>query len=567
MKMFSSVIRWKQPRISVTGNRNSSTPLFPTPNDFYEERPMTLKEAYEQMRKEVLSLRRENKKLKEGTYIDADRAANEKQIRHLLHQVEILTKERDRYHELWQYAVKHQASSIDDLVRIEDLENENHDLEETIASLQAALQEANNTIAKQKIQMNRDHENSSIPSSKERFSKKVKNSRLKTGRKPGAQPNHPGHKRPKMQPTEPTVIIPVPSDIINDPDYYLTGKMIRKQVIDINVQVSIKEYATYEYRSRSTGKRGHAEFPDGLSNEFNYGENAKALAFLLNNYCNVSIDKTQELISGLSNGQIILSKGLISNLKKQFSDKTTEDRSRIFDRLLLAPTMYSDATPGKVNGKTIQVIVCANDDEMLYFFREHKGFDGLRGTPVEEYTQTLVHDHDKTYYHYGSGHQECLAHVQRYLQDSIENEPDLTWNTAMKEFLSDIIHLRNNQSNQLSEEQILDAENKYDKIIRLGEKEYLLHPPSKYYPDGYNLWKRMKEYREAHLFFLRHPDVDATNNLSERSLRKFKRKMHQAVAFRSNESVEQLCNCMSILETSRIYDANIFQISREVFAR
>lgn len=528
---------------------------------------MTLKEAYEQMRKEVLSLRRENKKLKEGTYIDADRAANEKQIRHLLHQVEILTKERDRYHELWQYAVKHQASSIDDLVRIEDLENENHDLEETIASLQAALQEANNTIAKQKIQMNRDHENSSIPSSKERFSKKVKNSRLKTGRKPGAQPNHPGHKRPKMQPTEPTVIIPVPSDIINDPDYYLTGKMIRKQVIDINVQVSIKEYATYEYRSRSTGKRGHAEFPDGLSNEFNYGENAKALAFLLNNYCNVSIDKTQELISGLSNGQVILSKGLISNLKKQFSDKTTEDRSRIFDRLLLAPTMYSDATPGKVNGKTIQVIVCANDDEMLYFFREHKGFEGLRGTPVEEYTQTLIHDHDKTYYHYGSGHQECLAHVQRYLQDSIENEPDLTWNTAMKEFLSDIIHLRNNQSNQLSEEQILDAENKYDKIIRLGEKEYLLHPPSKYYPDGYNLWKRMKEYREAHLFFLRHPDVDATNNLSERSLRKFKRKMHQAVAFRSNESVEQLCNCMSILETSRIYDANIFQISREVFAR
>ena len=137
----------------------------------------------------------------------------------------------------------------------------------------------------------------------------------------------------------------------------------------------------------------------------------------------------------------------------------------------------------------------------------------------------------------------------------------------MKEFLSYIIHLRNNQSNQLSEEQILDAENKYDKIIRLGEKEYLLHPPSKYYPDGYNLWKRMKEYREAHLFFLRHPDVDATNNLSERSLRKFKRKMHQAVAFRSNESVEQLCNCMSILETSRIYDANIFQISREVFAR
>lgn len=528
---------------------------------------MTLEQAYEQLRKEVHSLRRENAKLKEGTYIDADRAAHEKQIKSLLYQVSVLTKERDRYHELWQHAVKNQASSIEDLIRIEDLEKENHSLKETIASLQASLQEANETVARQKIQMNRDHENSSIPSSKERFSKKIKNSRVKTGRKPGAQPAHPGHKRPQMQPTEPTIIIPVPSDILDNPDYYLTGKMIRKQVIDLNIQVSVKEYVTREYRSRLTGKRGHAAFPDGLTNEFNYGENAKALAFLLSNYCNVSIDKTQELISGLSNGQIILSKGLISSLKKQFSDKTVQDRSRIFNRLLLAPAMYSDATPGKVNGKTVQVIVCANEDELLYFFREHKGFEGLKGTPVEEYTQTLIHDHDKTYYNYGSGHQECLAHVKRYLQDSIENEPSLTWHIAMQEFISNIIHLRNSQSRVLTQEQILNAESKYDKIIRLGGEEYQSHPPTKYYPDGYNLWKRMKEYKDAHLFFLRHPEVDTTNNLSERSLRKFKRKMHQAVAFRSNESVEQLCNCMSILETNRIYDANIFQISREVFAR
>lgn len=43
-------------------------------------------------------------------------------------------------------------------------------------------------------------------------------------------------------------------------------------------------------------------------------------------------------------------------------------------------------------------------------------------------------------YNYGSDHQECLAHVLRYLQDSIENEPELTWNVKMKEFLSSLIH-------------------------------------------------------------------------------------------------------------------------------
>ena len=43
-------------------------------------------------------------------------------------------------------------------------------------------------------------------------------------------------------------------------------------------------------------------------------------------------------------------------------------------------------------------------------------------------------------YNYGSDHQECLAHVLRYLQDRIENEPELTWNVKMKEFLSSLIH-------------------------------------------------------------------------------------------------------------------------------
>ena len=47
------------------------------------------------------------------------------------------------------------------------------------------------------------------------------------------------------------------------------------------------------------------------------------------------------------------------------------------------------------------------ENEMLYFFREHKGHEGLKGTPVEQYQQTLVHDHDKTYYNYGADHQEC----------------------------------------------------------------------------------------------------------------------------------------------------------------
>lgn len=62
-----------------------------------------------------------------------------------------------------------------------------------------------------------------------------------------------------------------------------------------------------------------------------FGKNVKALAFLLNNYCNVSIDKTQELIQGITDDKIILSKGLINSLSRQSSDATVSDRKIIYD--------------------------------------------------------------------------------------------------------------------------------------------------------------------------------------------------------------------------------------------
>lgn len=70
------------------------------------------------------------------------------------------------------------------------------------------LKEAQDIISKLKAQMNRDHENSSLPSSVKPFHKKIKNSRVSSGRKPGAQSGHAGHKRPHMEPTLPIIELP-----------------------------------------------------------------------------------------------------------------------------------------------------------------------------------------------------------------------------------------------------------------------------------------------------------------------------------------------------------------------
>lgn len=79
------------------------------------------------------------------------------------------------------------------------------------------------------------------------------------------------------------------------------------------------------------------------------------------------------------------------------------------------------------------------------------------------------------------------------------------------------------------------------------KEEYEYDPPNKYYREGYNLYKRMCEYRDNHLLFLHDKKVPYNNNLSEILLRKYKRKQAQAVSFWSFESIDDLCHGMSVL--------------------
>ncbi len=86
--------------------------------------------------------------------------------------------------------------------------------------------------------------------------------------------------------------------------------------------------------------------------------------------------------------------------------------------------MHIDCTNAKANGKGAYVYVCsAPGGETIYSARQHKGHKGVKGTPAEDCQGIFVHDHDKTFYKYGTDHQECPAHMLCYLRDSTDNMP------------------------------------------------------------------------------------------------------------------------------------------------
>ena len=435
-------------------------------------------------------------------------------------------------------------------------------------AVQTELEEERGRNHKLQAQMDRDFENSSLPSSMKMNRKKISNNREKTGKRPGGQPGHKGHGRRKLTPTQ-TIEIPAPQEYVEDPKFRMTSKTITKQLIHIRMQVIVDEYNTPEFRNRETGQRVHAAFPDGVVNDVNYGGSVKAFSFLLNSrYC-VSTDKVREFLCELTNGELQISNGMINGLCKTFSEKTAAEQKAIFADLLISPVMNTDLTSARLNGKNVQVVVCATPQRALYFAREHKGHEGVKGTPVEDYQGILVHDHDPTFYNYGTGHQECLAHPLRYLKDSMTNEPNLEWNKQMYTFLREMIHDLNGlgEKKKHDEQQVKRFEDRYEEILALAEKEYEYEPPTDYYKEGFNLYKKFDKYMDNHLLCLHDRRVPTSNNLAERLLRVFKRILKQAMTFRSFDRLGYLCDSLGMIESFRLQSKNLFSNSSAIFDR
>lgn len=431
------------------------------------------------------------------------------------------------------------------------------------------LEEEKGRNLKLRAQMNRDYENSSMPSSKTIKKKKISNSREKSGRKPGGQPGHRGHGRKKQIPTRPVVELAPPQEVLEDPDFRKTSKTIKKQVVSIRLVLDVTEYHADVYYNSKTGERIHAPFPPGVVNDVNYAGDIKAFLFLLNNDCCTSIDKCRRFLYDLTEGKLDISKGMISRLSREFTEKSEKEIKRSYADMLKAPVMHTDCTNARVNGKNAYVFICAAPSgDAIYFAREKKGHEGVKGTAAENYQGILVHDHESTFYKYGSGHQECLAHVLRYLKGSIENEPDREWNKKMRSLVQEMIHYKNGLSDdeRPDADKVKEYERRYREILEKAKEEYEYIPPDKYYRDGYNLYRRMEQYMSNHLLFLHDQRVPATNNLAERLLRVYKRKQAQAVSFRSFDSIEFLCQCMSMLFMMRKNEeTNVFNRVSRIF--
>ena len=452
---------------------------------------------------------------------------------------------------------------------------ENRSLRERNSELEAEVARKDALIEHLNARLSRGPENSSLPPSSEPNRKRIPNSRVKTGRKPGGQPRHPGHGRRMPDPDFEVMLEPESACCPRcGCGMAPTGNVRERSVTDIEVRTRTTAYVSSERACPICGKAAWDPFPGGAVNEANYGPGIKAAIAYLVGACNVSGANARGFVKAVTGGEVDVSSGSVANFMRQFSKMGEPDLQAAFDAVATAPVIGSDATFTRSEGHRSYVYVFHGGDAAVFRASDTKGHAGVKGSPLEGAPDaTVVSDHDTTYHSYGKRHAECNCHILRYLKGVTENEPGQAWAGDMAALLKlaneTAKKARAAGAGSLDPAIVAKFESCYKSILEAALEGYMASgaTSSKYPPEGAPLARRMLKHADKHLLFLRDLSVPFENNGSERLLRKAKGKLKQSGGFRSTENGEQpYCDFLTIVETAKMRGIQPYRAVHATFA-
>jgi hypothetical protein len=400
----------------------------------------------------------------------------------------------------------------------------------------------------------------------------VHNSRVSTGRKAGGQPGHIGHARRRLEP-DCTITLKTPALCpACGGGVRFVGKAKSRSVTELLITTKTTEYVGQDCACDKCGAHIPATFPQEALNEANYANSVKTVLTYLINSCNMSIDNALTFLYEATGHTLKVSKGTAHNFLAAFSKAAAKDIDALKARVAASPVVNSDATFTSVSGKRTYAYVYTGAGDALFQASSSKGLAPLQSSPLSDYKGTIVHDHDISYYNFGSCNAECNVHILRYLKGVCENEPKRTWASEMTALLCEANDAakaaRTKDAGALAAGVLANIGARYDAIIAKGESEYVedMQLPTKYRPEGITLLARLKAYRDNHLLFAHNLTVPFDNNLSERLLRGIKKKLKQSGGFRSLEHGQSYyCDFLSITQTASLKGLEVLGVVRGVF--
>jgi transposase len=280
-----------------------------------------------------------------------------------------------------------------------------------ISELSMQINALNARVTELESQLNRNSSNSSKPPSSDGLKKKPKNNRKKSGKPTGGQPGHEGKTLEKV--TNPDEVVDIkPEHCHCGCDLEgVRGTIRTRQVFEIPViKIKVTEYKTHEKECPGCGKQHKTQFPEGVSQPVQYGENLQALMAYLVNYQLIPLERAAEFIRDLT-GQNI-SQGTFVNTNKCLEKNLEGFENAVIDQLIGADVAHFDETGMRCEKKTKWVHSASTDKLTYYAIHDKRGAGATKDIGIlPEFQGTAVHDHWKSYYTYTDcTHAECNAH-------------------------------------------------------------------------------------------------------------------------------------------------------------
>ena len=420
--------------------------------------------------------------------------------------------------------------------------------------------------------------NSSKPPSSEGFKRKTKSRREAGKASVGGQKGHPGSTLKRAAVADEVQLHQPPSHCPGcgselDMDLATVAEHGR-QVIDLPpLRAWVVEHRLQKVRCRC-GQVHAGSYPEGVTQEAQYGPNIKATLVYLTQYQHVPMKRCTRLMQDLFG--ITMSPASVHAAITQAHTIVKPFVQALGESLLEAPVVHFDETGMRVGKKLHWMHSASTEDTVVYQVHARRGYEALEAfNLLPRFQGVAVHDGWPSYYRFNVRHALCNAHHLRELQFVLD--------TTGQQWAQDMMHLlvqmhravEASAHGVLSEHAVAGYRSQYRGLLDEGRRrnpERLTDPTRKDKRGGikqsptYNLIKRLDEHADDVLRFMSDAHVPFTNNLAERVLRMPKLKQKVSGCYRSLAGAQAYCSIRSYIGTLQKRAQDLMQALAMLFA-